>query len=272
MQNIIRMKTRIIFLFLLLLYAYPGFAAPPKFFSYSQDRTQKTEAYYNLVGSTLFQELKKSYPCAELLSEEDVKDLLYYEHQHAHLGTSTANALENIGEAMGSDYLIRVKVFATDNNMIFYDIWCVNSRTAKGMAHASGSGADGGPAIQTARTVGKELIEGLKEYEICPFKGPITVEISSELTEKKIDTYPVYCNGGDGLYRKESVTEKNSQKLWKLEKTDKRITGGSVSYNNREEISVEEQNDCYTCASGRQGPRMYTEKTVGVAKVEGLII
>jgi hypothetical protein len=116
----------------------------------------------------------------------------------------------------------------------------------------------------------KKFVKELSKYEICPYTGPINVEVKSVRTDTKTEKYPIYCNGMDGMYKLDRTFNKTSSASWNLNKTDKFQTSGTVIYNLREETKTEEQNDCYTCPSGRQGPRWYKENTLKTAKVEGL--
>ena len=99
---------------------------------------------------------------------------------------------------------------------------------------------------------------------------PINVQVKTELTTNKTESYPVYCNGKDGLYKLVANSVKNSEVNWKFTKLKKNLTDGAVSYNLFEESNMEEQNDCYKCPSGREGSRIYTEIIAQTAVIEGL--
>jgi len=57
------------------------------------------------------------------------------------------------------------------------------------MSQAGASAQYGDAAGDAIEKVSQELVEGLKEYEICPFKGPITVTVTSTKKDKQKEEY-----------------------------------------------------------------------------------
>jgi hypothetical protein len=264
------MKTRLIFILNMFL-LMPAFvsAANPRFYIMTSGNQKGTAVYESYIESCLFKELKKNFPCVDYSDESTVAAILELERQKQLLGAGDDNALANIAGAMGCEYLVGCNVLLSENSLTI-SLFCMDNKRLKTIARASSQSGINEAGLDAVESTCKQLVEGLKEYEICPFTGPITVEVNSSLNTSKTDTYEVYCNGGDGLYKKVSETDKTSHMLWQLEKTAKYTTSGSVEYQNSEITNVEEQNDCYSCASGRKGPRMYTEETTATAEVRGL--
>lgn len=262
-------KPAIILIFLLYIGLRLATAADPKFFIATSCNNQAATAYMGLFESEFTNGLKKEFPCAQTLSDNDVVALLKHEKQKQLLGAGDYEELSTIGEAMGCDYLVSLKVQVLGNTALITAL-CADTRTSKVISRSTSSTADGNAGIQAVEKVSKELVDGLKKHEICPFKGSIDVVVKTERTDKKNESYAVYCNGKDGLYKLDVIENKTSNADWKLIKTGKNRLDGSVTYNLREETETEEQNDCYICSSGRQGARMYTEKITKTSKVEGL--
>ena len=244
-------------------------AANPKFFIASKCNNKSAESYIAFLESEFSNALQKEFPCVETLSNSDMLVLLNHEKQKQFLGKDDFVELSKFGEAMGSDYLVSLQVSVFDN-LVSINTFCADTRKSKVIARATISTNHGNPGIGAVEKVSKQLVEGLKNYEICPFTGPINIVVKTELTDKKSESYSVYCNGIDGLYKLDIFINKTSDANWRLIKTSKNKVSGSVTYSLLENMETEEQNDCYACASGRKGARMYKEKILKSANVEGL--
>ena len=243
-------------------------AAKPRFFIKASANNTEAQGGIRFFESEVFNNLQKEFPCVVINSMSSVLAQLEHERMRQFLSTDESS-LENIGAAMGCDYLVSLKIEILGNNVLI-NAFCADTRTSKVISRANATTANVNAAVKEIQSVSKELIEGLKKFEICPFKGPITVEVKTERNDKQTETYPVSCNGRDGIYRKVTDISKTSDVNWKLNKTGKNMTAGSVAFTLFEETNVEEQNDCYKCSSGREGPRMYTEKNINRANVQGL--
>jgi len=212
--------------------------------------------------------VKKQLPCADVNMMSGIIAMLDFGRQQALLGTQNAVTMEDISGAMGVEYMILISATILPNSVVC-KATSFNMRKkasiAEGFLQAQGSNF-----IECANQVADMMIKELIKYEICPYTGTINTEVKTELTTKKTDSYPVYCNGKDGLYKLVADTVKNSSVNWKFTKLKKNQTDGTVSYNLYEVSNVEEQNDCYKCTSGREGSRMYTETVTQTAVIEGL--
>jgi hypothetical protein len=168
-----------------------------------------------------------------------------------------------------SDYWVTFCIYPVSETMSIAELKCSDKKGKKivqfsiNMSTASISDKD---YIEPAKKFVRELLK----YEICSYTGPITVEVKTERTDKKTESYPVYCNGMDGMYKLDWTLNKTSSASWNLNKTNKFQTSGTVTYNLREETKTDEQNGCFTCPSGRLGPRWYKERVLKTAKIEGL--
>jgi hypothetical protein len=264
------MKKPLIMLMLFLLTgSVLAKAKNPMFFIATSCNNQAATGYMGLFESEFSNALKKEFPCVETLSDNHVVTLLQHEKQKQMLSAGDYEEISKIGEAMGSDYLVSLKVQVIEKTVLI-TAFCIDNRTSKVISRSTANGIGENAGIQAVEKVSKQLVDGLKKYEICPFKGPINVVVKTERNDKKNQTYAVYCNNMDGLFKQDVTVNNTSDADWKLQKTGKNQVKGSVTYNLREETETEEQNDCYICPSGRQGARMYTEKITKTSKVEGL--
>jgi len=221
----------------------------------------------------VIQALQEEFPCANVSYLGDIKLCL----AEMELWGTPAFGNQDVGPKIkklltrlnNSDYWVTYCIYPVSETMSIAELKCSDKKGKKmvqfsiNMSTASISDKD---FIEPAKKFVRELLK----YEICAYTGPIKVEVKTERTDKKTESYPVYCNGMDGIYKLDWTLNKTSSAIWNLNKTDKFQTGGTVTYNLREETKTDEQNDCFTCPSGRLGPRWYKKKVTKSAKIEGL--
>lgn len=233
-------------------------AANKKFFISTSGNNKEAEAYLHFFESKIFNELKKNFPCVEINSLSSVVSFLDLERQKQLLGTGSEDAISNIAESMGSDYLISLKVQVIGSTAIV-DAFCANTKRTKVVSRASASAAHGDQGIDAVEKVSMKLIDGLKEFEICPFTGPVSISVNSTLDSTNTVDYGVYCNQIDQQYHQEIEIKNNTSSEWKLQRKDISRTEGSMTFYSNEVSKVTEENGCYKCKTGREGGRTYTE-------------
>jgi len=211
---------------------------------------------------------KQQLPCTELQEMEDIVTRLRFQRMQSLLGTPGADEMNNIAGGLGIEYLIIVNA-STMNSMINCSARCFFYKKKECIAEGNfrNSVQD---MNECAHQVARKMIKELSDLEICPFKGTINVTVKTERRDQQVESHPVYCNQSDGLYRHETNINNNSNMIWKLNKSGKNTTGGSVNISLYEETTIEEQNDCAPCPNGKQASRMLNERTVKQANVEGL--
>ncbi len=227
------------------------------------------EAYLAYFETQIFNQIKKIYPCAGINSLSTVKILLDHERMKQLLGTGDENAIQNIAQAMGCDYLISFHV-SVRNNSAMITAMCMDNKKAEVLARTSATAQHGAAALNAIDNVTKQLFDNLKRYEICPFKGTIKVNIVSSKKDDQREENSVYCNNMDGTYTKTTKINNYSQNDWTIEKTGKFSAGGNVNFNLSEETEMEEINPCYDCSPTKQGYRTYYEKTTTYSTLQGL--
>jgi len=262
-------KSIVILILMLFIGAVLVKAANKRFFFATSANNKEASAYMAYFESKVFNALKKDFPCVEINSQSAVAALLDLERQKQLLGTGSEDAISNIAEAMGSDFLISLKVKVIEGTAII-DAFCADSRRAKVISRASASAPHGSAGVDAVEEVSRQLIEGLKQYEICPFTGPVSITINSVTDSTNIVDYGVYCNGVDQRYHQELKIKNNTFSDWRLERKGISKTDGTMTFYSNEESKVTEENGCYTCKSGREGGRTYIETRSMKVKGSGI--
>ncbi len=262
-----RTTTTILLLTFLLVNNFP-IQAKPRFFIASSGNCKEADEYIHYFESRIFNNLKKNFPCVEISSRSNVAATLEHERQRTLLGGETQD-LVSIGSAMHAEYLVSLKVRILQATALI-EAFCIDTRKNKTISRVFFKSAPGDAAIDAVENASEQLIEGLKKYEICPFTGPINVTVKTEQNNKEVESYAVYCNGVDGTFHRLESISSNSVANWRLNKTGKYTTSGSLSYSLFEESIIEEQNPCALCPSGKKGPIMHNEKTERSANIRGL--
>ncbi len=210
--------------------------------------------------------IEDTFPCAEVNSTSVVAALLGHERMKQLLGTGDDNALQNIAGAMGCEYLVvlKIRVNGQSSNVTAF---CMDAKKAQTMARAT----EFGPlntALEMIDKVVKKLVDDLKEYEICPYYGPVTIEVKSELDDSKTDYVPAPCGNGE-MATITTTKKSNSTLKWELNKYTVRAADGNASYDLNEKMTVVSNYPCYKCDNG-QGEAKITETTESEAKTQGL--
>lgn len=273
------MKSRIMILLLLLIGFCPGSQAQKsKFFIASHlvgsGDLQHLEGMVSYFTTQFRSKLTERYPCAKVKTDEEIKKTIQTEREKSLGGSESARGLTDIGRDLECDYLINLEIGTLIGEKFIVSASCIPYRTKFPTMHFSSVSNDSPGSGQQKKNncdeVADKIVDGLKNTEICPYRGSILVEIKTERDDHAVDTYPVYCNGRDGIYKKESKDHKSSETIWTLTKKNSYSVGGTIACDITETSEMEEQNDCYTCSSGRKGGRTYSEKSRSSVKIQGL--
>lgn len=226
-------------------------------------------AYLEYFEAEITKLLLKTYPCAKITTRSGFLAALENERKKELLCTGDPNALSYLGESLGCDYLISIKVGVQNGNVNITAL-CFYTKKEETLSRAGKIAADGDAGLDAVETAAKDLIDGLKKYEICPFTGPVKVRVESKAQTEDKEEYPVNCKGKEGIFKKVVNVYKTSDNNWELNKDDKYSASGSVQLKMYEEMKIEEQNDCYPGPNGNYGGRSSYERTVSTADVQGL--
>jgi hypothetical protein len=269
------MKTRflLIVLFSTLFMGEMRSEPKPRFFGVTKalgDADGKVaEAYITPFITLVDDELKNSFPCAEIRFDSDIHELLAHEYRKALLGTEDDANLKKIAESAECDYLISLTVSVYNNQAIIRAV-CIDKKQAKTMAMALESGANGDAGLDAMERVAKKLVKQIEHYEICRFKGKVQLKVVTHLKKDEKEGYNVYCNEKDGIFKKTTSVDNYAEQNWDLEKVGLNAASGTVTYSINEKTVIDEENGCYRCPSGREGGRTYHNKTIATGKIEGL--
>ena len=263
------MKTYLIFILLLAGFVEVKVnAANPKFFVVSQSKSDLVDAksILQVFETDLFKDLMKTFPCIDYMDQGSLGEMLRWERMRQLLGSGGDEELKNIAGGIGSDYLVKFTVTMMGNQM-YMNAFCMDTRKAITLARADASGTIG-QAIENAKKVSKDMVKQLEEYEICPFYGPLTIEVKGDRDETTTDNGFAPCGGGS---RTTTInTKMNSTLKWKLTKVSPKSAVGTANYNSTENIKIESNYSCYRCKSGTEGSAKITETQDSETKVEGL--
>lgn len=220
--------------------------------------------------------IKEEFPCARISLLQDVSRFCLPELElQRNPGFGNQNVDKKINDLLthinSSDYWVPFCFYPISGEMAIASLRCVDKKGNKLVNFAIETTCSDLILNHPSQAITK-FIRELSKYEICPYTGTLYFEIKSERNEKTTDAYPVYCNGADKQYKKEVEFIEKSEEKWNLIKTGKYLTEGSLSYTLREESITTELNECYLCPSGRKGSRVYTEKIIQTANIEGLSI
>jgi hypothetical protein len=248
-------------------------ASPVKVFikksSFDDKGGLRAAAVIQAVDMFLVPRLKKEYPCIEYLDTDALAALLDLERQRQLLGTGDENALQNMASALGCKYLISINVKVMQDQSLITLIFMDNTK-AKTLSRSFQTAQYGEPSIDAAEKATNDLFEGLKQYEICPFKGEINVKVVSSIKDEEKENYNVYCNGSDGTYLKTTTIDNYSENDWTIQKVGLNGSTGNVKISLSEESTTDEENWCYECTPNKQGQRTYHEKITTYADIQGL--
>lgn len=213
--------------------------------------------------------IEEAFPCAQVNSISAVRALLGHERMRQLLGSGgDETTLQNLAGAMGCEYLVILNI-SVRANIAIIKATCYDSKKAGKMAMAAEMGPYGEGTLDAIDKVVETLVDDLKEYEICPYYGPVTIEIKSTLDDTKTDHLSAPCGSGGNV----AVTtrlESNSTLKWELNKYSVRAADGNVTYDLNEKTTVISEYPCYRCKDGNEGAAKITETNEQEVKVEGL--
>jgi hypothetical protein len=270
------MKTKYLFLYILLLINFSAsFAQKTKFYIRPElvgARGKEVEGAIGLFASIFYDQVTDKYPCAVVTTKADVIDMLGHEKQKQLLGSSTGdNELHN---ALGCDFLITLEIGILVGDKFSVTAVLIPQRTKPKIPSIRASAYSdynekSFPQIEAnLQEVSKNILDGLKKYEICPFKGDLNIKIVTTKKETTPEEYPVYCNGIDGYYKKTVTINNYSENDWTIKKVGRETANGTVQFNLSEELTIDEINPCYECSPKKQGQRTYYEKTTTYADIK----
>jgi len=268
------MKIRYSILCILLLLDFSNtFAQQAKFFiksTFVGARAKEIEGVVGLFASIFADQIKQVHSCVVITTEADVGTMLGQEKQLQLLGSHS-----DIGANLGCDYLISIKLGVLPGDKFSVNAMLIPLRKKPVVPIARANtmcdyNQNPYPQIEAnLNEVAQKLVDGLKNVEVCPFKGIIKVKVVSTTKDNQKEEYSVYCNQSDGIYIKKITIDNFSENDWAINKIGRETATGSVKLNLSEELTIEEENWCYECSPKKQGPRTYFEKITTYSDIQG---
>lgn len=270
------MKTRhLTFCFIVVFSFSFNLAQKTKFYIRPElvgERGKEVEGAIGLFASIFYEQATDKYPCVVVTTKADVVEMLGHEKQKQLLGSSTGdNELHN---SLGCDFLITLEIGILVGDKFSVTAVLIPQRTTpkiptiRASAYSDYNENSFSQNEANLKDVSKKILDGLKKYEICPFKGDLNIKIVSSKKDTQTEEYPVYCNSIDGYYKKTVTIDNYSENDWKITKVGRQTANGTVQFNLSEEITIDEINPCYECSPTKQGNRTYYEKTTTYADIK----
>ena len=259
-----RTQYLIVLLLSIMMAAKPAIAVKPAFFIASRgicdDKLKSTVSSQLILFQTqVATEIGKAFPCAKVKTQYENFLTLDNLRQRELLGEDVQQQLLDFAQQLNTDFLIGLQIMVVGQTAIIRAA-CLNNKKAKVMSMAVNSIPFGSFPMSVYEEITKKLIDGLKQYEICPFTGPVNVTVSTTRDTTITEEYSVYCNGNDQQYKKVTTTSDYTESTWNLIRKGIPWTDGTMKFYTGESEKIVEENGCYKCPSGREGGRTYNQK------------
>jgi len=239
---------------------------------------EKPDAIAQALEDTVTSQIRAAFPCAEYITPHDLRTMLNFARMRSLLGVPAdqeadyQQGLKALGNASAVDYIVAVDAKALNGSCVFSGMW-LDVRQVKALARSLETfPVNDGAIFDASRRIADKLLDQVSTVEICPFKGNFKATVKSTRDKSAKEEYPVYCNGSDAMYRKLTSDKASAETHVEIDRSGKRrgdATANELRYSARQETSLVEENGCYPCPSGRQGGRIYTQKTTTALEING---
>ncbi len=222
------------------------------------------------------EKINKVFPCAKVSDHKKIGKLLDFEREKFFKGTDPYDFSQNaeISKSYDVDFLVSAELGTLPGEQFIVSMSCIPYRTkekfpvARSSQRCSFSKTSQGEMIKKIDESIDEIINKLKECEICPYYGPVTIEVKSNREESETFQIGSPCDIDQATV---TATRKTTSTLkWELNKYSLRAADGTVKYDLNENYTTVTNFPCYKCKNGDQGPTIVTETSETEAKTEGL--
>jgi len=231
----------------------------PHFFVYCKPLGDTATKYANAYARLVADELKEAFPCSSVNTQSDIVKKLDSLRFRTLMGDFEGD-MPSFCDMLAHDHFIYLKLTDYTEGRIMVIARCFKYKKVDCIADAGNirCGNSFEELTQACRSMTQRLIDMLSKYEICPFTGPVNLTIQSEYDTATKQEYPVYCNEMDQTYVREETIYKRTDSEWQLQRKGIPRAKGTMSFTMSESSSLEVQNGCYQCPSGRMGGRIFT--------------
>lgn len=207
-----------------------------------------------------YQGIEKYLPCATKTSFRNIVTILDNERERLLLGgPQNESLLSDLAGAVGAQYLVSLRMTQMGQSVIM-NVKCIKTNEAKTLVDVLDQSPLNEDAFEVITGFTEKFFDDLLKYEICPYKGLLKVEVTTDLNVDQKKEYPVYCNEQDKLYKLHYKEAKHSVHFWTFEKETKVWARSFIDYSISEESEKEIDDDCYSCPQGKT--RRYFHETI----------
>lgn len=265
------MRNAVLIIMLLLAIPCSG-AEKTKFFltwkytAASQDDSAKLSLFCDHFEYKFYQGMEQYFPCATKTSFANIAVALDNERQKQLLGVNDESTMQSLAGAMGYQYLVSLKMTQVGQNLFMF-VSCHHMAQAQMLVNVMEQGPMDEEAFDVVDKLAEKFFDKLLKYEICPYRGTIKVQVTTDLNVDERREYPVYCNDEDRLYKMHYKETKHSEHFWTFEKETKFWARSFIDYSVSEESEREIEDGCYSCPQGKTR-RYYRETTSKTGKID----
>jgi hypothetical protein len=219
--------------------------------------------------SDVVNEMERNYPCVGVTDPKSIEICMgelrlqatpeFGSRDIRPVVNKIANSLTN------PDFAVKYSMYVNSEEMAQATVTCANSE-GEIIADFSEPFPPSEVTGEAIISPVKRLMDNLKKHEICPYTGPVNVEVTSEREESSSSSTP--CDAG--MIVTDVEINSNSTLRWELVKEDLARTSGTVTYDMKENYKTVISNSCYICDDGTKGFAKTTETTESEARVQGL--
>lgn len=266
------MRTALILLFFAGILGATMVSAQNKqrFFLYCRASGDSSVRYADEFEEIMSSYLTKSFPCVRVRTQKFIRGRLSEERIKQLKGLSSD--LPSFCDDLACDYFVNLELSDFLSDQIIASASCLLYRKVEPLVRYAKNAARNPASIRDImKTVAETLTKKLEKYEICPFTGPVSITISSDLDSTNVVDYGVYCNEMDQRYHKKTEIKNHTFSEWKLQRKGIPWTDGTMTFYTDEMSETVEEDGCHKCKTGnREGGLVTTMKSSMKVKGQGI--
>jgi hypothetical protein len=221
------------------------------------DGKSEAELLADVLKGKLQEIIKSEFPCVQFCTQESLYAVLENERSRQLLGGEDDNRLD-LKDCLNADYLLVLKIGSLAGKLT-YSIKVLDPHLAIAIVNVFQTSPSGEAGLDAIPGIAQKVMNQLKKYEICPFRGPVKISVMSHKQHDSIEQYSVYCNNQDETFKRTTSNNQNASTELDVKKLGKEYSSGYMKFSEKDSTVLLEENGCYKCPSGRMGGRISTE-------------
>jgi hypothetical protein len=213
--------------------------------------------FADIIKGKLQEMIQAEFPCVQFCTQESLGAVLENERKRQLLGGEDDNRLD-LNDCLNADYLLVVQMGSLPGK-ITYSIKVLDPHLAAAIVNVFETSSSGEDGLDVIPGIAKKVMNQLKKYEICPYKGPVKISVISHKQHDSIEQYAVYCNNLDETFKKTTSLNVDASTELDVLKLGKEYSSGYMKFSEKDSTVLLEENGCYKCPTGRMGGRTSTE-------------